>query len=539
MKKYFCLLILFFLFFFQSIFAQSKYEFRAVWVTTVNNSDFPSTKSLSTEAQKAEFINLLEMHKRNGMNALVVQIRPSADAFYPSPYEPWSEYLMGTQGKPPIPYYDPLEFMITETHNHGMEFHAWMNPYRAVNNIEKSSISPTHITNLHPEWFINYGSKKYFDPGNKQVQKFVVNVVKDVVSRYKIDAIHFDDYFYPYRNDTISFDDYFYPGIRISGINDYDDSKSFSKYGNGMDIQSWRRNNVDSIISMISRVIKQENKFCKFGISPFAVWRNKDKDPDGSDTHAGHTNYDDLYADVLLWLKMGWIDYVVPQLYWETGNKVVDYEILVDWWAKHAYGKQLYIGQGMYRAVKARSEAWKNKNELPNQIKKLREYPQIQGSIYFTSKTFKSNPNGWTDSLRSNYYKYPAIPPPMKWIDSSKPQPPLLLLYDNSAIHSYKGSINLYFKQDVLNNMIKQYVIYEFKDTKNIDTNDPKNIKEIIMAGNNFYSFDLGEVNINQNKIVIAASCLSTTNNESNLSQYILMERQGNGWRVVPQSNGE
>ncbi len=174
-------------------------NFRGVWVATVGNIDFPTSKFLSTDAQKEEFIHLLEMNKKNGMNAVVVQIRPASDAFYPSQYEPWSEFLTGKQGTPPNPYYDPLKFMIAETHKRGMEFHAWMNPYRAVFNIYKSSVSPTHITNIHPDWFITYGHTKYFDPGNKDAQKFVVNVVRDVVKRYNIDAIHFDDYFYPYH----------------------------------------------------------------------------------------------------------------------------------------------------------------------------------------------------------------------------------------------------------------------------------------------------------------------------------------------------
>ncbi|MGN6530407.1 MAG: glycoside hydrolase family 10 protein, partial [Ginsengibacter sp.] len=192
MKKHcFFLCLLSFLFFQKSI-AQPKYEFRGVWVATVENIDFPSSRNLSTQQQKDQFIKLLDMHKRNGMNALVVQIRPASDAFYPSQYEPWSEYLTGKQGQPPSPYYDPLEFMITETHKRGMEFHAWMNPYRAEFRVGKSSISPNHITKLHPEWFITYGNTKYFDPGNKDAQNFVVNVVRDVVKRYDVDAIHFD-----------------------------------------------------------------------------------------------------------------------------------------------------------------------------------------------------------------------------------------------------------------------------------------------------------------------------------------------------------
>ena len=502
--------------------AQPKYEFRGVWVATVDNIDFPSSKFLNSFAQRAEFVNLLDMHKRNGMNAVVVQIRPAADAFYPSQYEPWSEWLSGTQGKPPSPYYDPLQFMITETHKRGMEFHAWMNPYRAMFNIKKSSISPTHITRLHPEWFINYGNTKIFDPGNKDVQKFVTNVVKDVVSRYDIDAIHFDDYFYPYR---------------IAG-KEFEDTASFRKYGNGLDRETWRRSNVDSIIVMLSRVIKEVNPYCKFGISPFGVWRNIDKDPEGSNTKAGVTNYDDLYADILLWLKNKWIDYVVPQLYWEIGQKVVGYEVLIDWWARHTYGKQLYIGQGIYRAMEARSPAWKNKNELPNQIKLLRKYPQVQGSIFFSSASFASNPNGWSDSLRNNYYKYPAIVPPMAWIDSLKPARPQLL-FDSSKRNLYDTSIDLYLKVDSINQKINRYVIYNFTDTSNINKEDTKNITEIIVAGNNFYHYNFQNTAPQQNKIVIAATALTKTNNESDLSRYIYLQRTQNGWQIVNDLNNE
>src|SRR5882724_10973323 len=178
--------------------AQPKYEFRAVWIATVDNIDWPSKGNFNTESQKAEFIRQLDMHKRNGINAVIVQVRPAADAFYPSPYEPWSEWLTGKQGQPPADYYDPLQFMIDETHKRGMEFHAWCNPYRAIFRIGQSSISPTHITRIHPEWFLAYGDTKYFDPGNKDVQQYVTNVIRDIVSRYDVDALHFDDYFYPY-----------------------------------------------------------------------------------------------------------------------------------------------------------------------------------------------------------------------------------------------------------------------------------------------------------------------------------------------------
>ena len=371
-------------------------ELRAVWVATVSNIDFPGSPTANSNVQRAEFIKLLDMHKRNGMNAVVVQIRPASDAFYPSALEPWSQWLTGRQGQPPFPYYDPLEFMINETHKRKMEFHAWMNPYRAVFNINSSSISATHITKIHPEWFLTYGDKKYFDPGNKDVQKHVTAVVKDVTSRYAVDAIHFDDYFYPYR----------LPG------KDFPDEATYRVYGNGMTKDDWRRSNTDSIIVMLSRVIKEENKNCQFGISPFGVWRNADKDPNGSNTKAGQTNYDDLYADILLWLKNGWIDYVAPQLYWEIGHNLADYTTLIEWWSKNTYGKNCYIGLGIYRA--GSNAAWKDKTQIPRQIEKLRNTPNINGMIFFSSKTFEKNPNGWNDSLRLNYFSLPAYAPGMK-----------------------------------------------------------------------------------------------------------------------------
>jgi uncharacterized lipoprotein YddW (UPF0748 family) len=301
MQKTFLFFLISSTFFITSSIAQTKPEFRGVWVATVDNIDWPTKGNFNTEAQKAEFIQLLDMHQRNGINAVIVQIRPATDAFYPSQYEPWSEWLTGKQGQPPFPYYDPLEFMITETHKRGMAFHAWVNPYRAEFSIGVSSISATHITRLHPEWFLTYGDKRYFDPGNKAAQQYVANVIKDVVSRYAVDAIHFDDYFYPYR---------------IAG-KEFPDNNSYRQYGNGLSKDDWRRSNTDSIIAMVSRDIKAVNKKCQFGISPFGVWRNAEKDPvNGSNTNGAASNYDDLYADILLWLKNGWIDYVTPQLYW-------------------------------------------------------------------------------------------------------------------------------------------------------------------------------------------------------------------------------
>ncbi len=378
--------------------AQPPSEFRGVWIATVDNIDWPSRKGMPVDSQKAEFIRILDMHQRNGMNAVVMQIRPATDAFYPSPYEPWSEWLTGKQGRPPMPYYDPLEFMISECHKRGMEFHAWCNPYRADFKIGSASIGPAHITRLHPEWFVTYGDKKYFDPGNKEAQDFVVEVIRDVVSRYKVDAIHFDDYFYPYR----------VPG------KDFPDSSSFLKYGNNMKRDDWRRSNVDSIIYKLYQTIRKTKPGVQFGISPFGVWRNASADPRGSETKAGQTNYDDLYADILLWLQQGWIDYVAPQLYWEFGHSAAAYETLIDWWSKNTYGKHCYIGLGIYRG--GSNEAWKDSTQLPRQIELLRKTPNMQGMIFFSSKSFNRNPNGWCDLLRLHYFRTPAMIPKMEWL---------------------------------------------------------------------------------------------------------------------------
>ena len=515
-KPYSFVYIFFFSLFIQPALSQPKYEFRGVWVATVDNIDWPSNKYLNSDSQKTEFIRLLDMHKKNGMNAVIVQIRPATDAFYPSQYEPWSEWLTGTQGKPPTPYYDPLDFMIAETHKCGMEFHAWMNPYRAQFNINTSSISPIHITRLHPEWFLNYGDKKYFDPGNKEVQIFVNNIVKDVVSRYEVDAIHFDDYFYPYR---------------IQG-KEFPDDSSYLKYGNGLSKDDWRRSNVDSIITMLGKTIKQENKYCKFGISPFGVWRNSDKNAEGSNTKAGQTNYDDLYADILLWLKMKWIDYAAPQLYWEFGQRVVPFETLIDWWARHSYGRHLYIGHGVYRAFEAKSPAWKNKNELPNQIKKLREYPQVQGSIYFSSKTFEKNPNGWNDSLQNNYYHYPALIPAMPWISNNKPKWPLVA-YDSAIANSFTDSIKISVRQDSLSAEVNKYVLYSFFDSSQILIGDPKNIVTIISSQQGSFVYPLINIPGDQTKIVIAATCVTKSGIESDVSRYIYLEKKENKWVVT------
>ena len=400
---------------------KNVFEFRGVWIATVVNIDWPSKRGLSNEEQKNEFIALLEMHRKNGMNAIIMQIRPSGDALYPSTLEPWSEYLMGKQGMAPNPLYDPLAFMIQETHKRGMEFHAWINPYRAVFDINKSSIASTHLSKTHPEWFITYGDKKYFNPGLSEVWQHTNKVVKDIVSRYEIDAIHMDDYFYPYK---------------IAG-KEFDDEGAYLKNKRGLNKEDWRRSNCDTIIKQLANTIHKANPSVQFGISPFGVWRNKSKDPRGSDTKAGPTNYDELYADVLLWLEKGWIDYITPQLYWEHGHPLADYDVLVKWWDQNTYNRNLYIGHGIYRA--GSNAGWKNRNEIPYQITKLRSLKNTRGSAYFSSASFKTNANNWNDSLQANYYKKPALQPTMPWLVQYQVEPPVVT---KKAAQSYLININ-------------------------------------------------------------------------------------------------
>ena len=495
-----------------------KYELRGVWVATVLNIDWPSKPGLPVAEQKAEYIRLLDMHQRNGMNAIFMQVRPSADAFYPSPYEPWSEYLNGRQGQPPVPFYDPLQFMIEETHKRGMEFHAWINPYRAVFHVYKSSVSPNHITHIHPEWFLTYGDKKYFDPGEPEVMKYTVQIVRDIVTRYDIDGIHMDDYFYPYR---------------ITG-KEFPDNKNYKKYGRGLNKDDWRRSNCDSVIKQLHEAILSIKPMIKFGISPFGVWRNKSQDPNGSDTQAGQTNYDDLYADILLWMREGWIDYVTPQLYWEIGHRLCDYTILLKWWAEHSYGKHVYIGHGIYRTVENPTAKWRNPKELPDEINLLRSYPAIQGSVFFNSKVFESNPNGWTDSLHLHFYKTPALVPPMDWIDSVPPTKPVISNARESNTSNGETILKIdgHTGESVETEDIKSYVLYVANSFANLGQS-PSFVS--VADSTHRFSFDIwtSQIPLTWNDCYIAITCIDRENNESPLSNAVQFIKTKKGW-VIP-----
>ncbi len=380
-------------------FIAHKWQFRGVWIASVRNLDWPSKPGLSVRKLKKEYIKQLDFLRDLGMNVVIVQIRPTGDTFYPSEYEPWSEFLTGKQGVAPPSDFDPLAFMIKETHDRAMEFHAWFNPYRAVRNNLEAKLSPDHVFYQHPEWFVAYGKDLYFDPGIEAARKFVEKVIADVVTRYDIDAVHFDDYYYPYR---------------LAGI-EFPDTLSFSINPRGYELTTkddWRRDNVNLLVSELYDTINYIKPWVHFGISPFGVWRNKSRDPDGSDTETLQTNYDDLFGDSQAWVRNGWLDYILPQCYQYLGRDIMDYRVVTKWWSEHSHGVNFYIGQGPFRlGNNDRGEPWTVGNEIDRQLYFNDSIPNLLGSAYFRSQTFFANPLGLNDSLKNKFYKFPALPP--------------------------------------------------------------------------------------------------------------------------------
>ena len=440
---------------------EPKRDFRGVWIATVVNIDWPTSTKLTTDRQKQELLDILNSHQETGINAVMLQVRPAADAFYAKSREPWSKYLTGKQGQGPNPAYDPLEFAITEAHKRGMELHAWFNPYRATFDGNFGALSPQHITKIKPEWFFTYGGIKTFNPGLPEVRDYIVQVILDVVDNYDIDGVHMDDYFYPYP-------------IAGQKIND---EETFKKYGEGYDdIKDWRRHNVDVLIKMIGDSVHAHNPDIKFGVSPFGIWANKYQNDEGSETSGGSSYYEN-YADTRKWVKEGWVDYINPQLYWQIGNRSADFEKLLSWWSDNTYGRHLYIGQAAYRINERKIQAFKNPAQLPDQIKLMRDNPRVQGSVYFSSNSLTNNLLGFTDSLRENYYRYPALPPPMLWLDSIAPNVPRDLTAKAVLNHvQLKWTVPTLAKDE---QPVYGYVIYRFNDGDKINIDDPKNILRI------------------------------------------------------------
>lgn len=437
-----------------------KREFRGVWVATVVNIDWPSKPGLDAEVQKRELVRIFDEHQKSKINAIMLQVRPSTDAFYAKGRELWSRFLTGKQGQAPNPFYDPLTFAIEEAHKRGMELHAWFNPYRATFDLNPLNTSSNHITNQKPEWFFTYAGKKLFNPGIPEVREYIVQVIMDVVKNYDVDGIHFDDYFYPYpeRNQLIP------------------DQATYQAYGNDYaTIQDWRRSNVDTLIHTLSDSIRSAKKHVKFGISPFGIWRNKSQDPGGSESN-GFDGYGKLYADARKWVQSGWVDYINPQLYFPMFYKAAPFEKLTDWWSLNSFGKHVYIGQAAYR-VTENSAGWRSRSQIPDQIRYLRNNTRVQGSVFFSSKSLTNNLAGVRDSLRINFYKYPALQPAMLWLDDVPPNPPqdLQVKVTNNGVHLNWADPS----KAPDGERTYGYIIYRFNEGDAIKTDDPKNIFRI------------------------------------------------------------
>ena len=390
-------------------------EMRAAWVSTVYNLDWPKTKNNASK-QKQELTQLMDKLKGCGINTIVLQVRPESDALYKSSINPWSKYLTGTQGKDPG--YDPLAFAIQEAHKRGMELHAWMNPYRVTSSgTDLNSLVSSHPARKNPSWVIKYNNKMYYDPGNPAVVDYLVKTVKEVVDKYDVDGIHFDDYFYPSSS--------------------FPDDASYKAYGKGQDRNNWRRENVNTLLKKVKAVVNARSG-CEFGVSPFGIWRNKSSDcPDGSET-SGSQSYYNMLADSRTWIRKGYIDYIVPQIYWPIGLKVADYSKLVKWWANEVkgYDVDLYIGQGIYKQGQSSYSGQNIAKEIKSQININKKYDTVKGSMYFSARDIVNNASIYND-LKSMYGAYNGttedknLPPSTEIIGSDR--------YDTAAKISKKG----------------------------------------------------------------------------------------------------
>jgi len=384
-------------------------EFRGVWIATVANIDWPSKPGLSTAQQKAELIVLLNRAAELKLNAIIFQVRPACDAMYSSKIEPWSEYLTGAMGKPPQPFYDPLEFAIQEAHKRGMELHAWFNPYRALHKSHIGNIAPNHISKTHRELVRSYGEYLWLDPGEPAVQEYSLRVVMDVVKRYDIDGVQFDDYFYPDPSNN--------------GNRDFPDETSWKKYGaRGKLVRNdWRRENINAFISRVYTSIKAAKPWVKFGVAPFGIWRPGDP-PQITGTDA----YNKYYADSRKWLVDGWVDYFSPQLYWRIEPKEQSFPVLLNWWAQqNIKHRNLWPGLSSVYNI---SQQW-DPREIPEQIQLIRKQPGTDGYIFYNATSLLTNsPRGdaLQKALQKNLNTQPALVPGSPWLGNTTPAKPTL-----------------------------------------------------------------------------------------------------------------
>lgn len=416
-------------------------EFRAAWVATVDNIDWPSRRDLSSEKQREEMIHLLDVAKDMHLNAIVLQVRPSADALYASRYEPWSEYLTNRQGKAPDPYYDPLAFTVNEAHARGIEVHCWFNPYRANHPAQKGPLAPNHIAKTQPGIVRKYGPYLWMDPGEPEVVRHTLKVILDVVHRYDIDGVHIDDYFYPYKEKG--------PDGKPQDFPDGASYRHYTAKGGRLDRDNWRRKNVDDFIEQLYQKIKREKRWVKFGISPFGIWRPGY--PVG--IRAGVDQYAELYADARKWLQLGWCDYMTPQLYWPIRQKAQSYPALLDWWLQqNESGRHLWPGN--YTSRTDPSDGSWEATEVLDQIQLTRE-SRAGGNVHFSMVAFLKNWHQVRDRVKAGPYADEALVPETPWLSDRQPKSPNIRPADSSgrSFHwSGERDVNLYVVSAFVNN---------------------------------------------------------------------------------------
>ena len=442
---------------------EAKREFRGAWIQTAFQGEY---KDMTPARMKKDFIRKLNYLQACGINAIIFQVRPEADAFYKSDIEPWSRFFTGEQGVAPAGEFDPMAFLIQECHKRNMEFHAWLNPYRA-STAGNTRFADSHIYHKHPEWFVTYNKQILFDPGLPESRQFICRVVRDIVGRYDVDAIHMDDYFYPYP---------------IKG-KDFPDDASFARYGGGFSNKTdWRRSNVNILIQKIHETVRGLKPWVKFGVSPFGIYRNQSSDPLGSATN-GLQNYDDLYADVLLWARKGWIDYNIPQVYWQIGHPAADYETLVKWWAKHTENRPLFIGQSVMNTVQNADPKNSSINQLPRKMALQRAYQTIGGSCQWPASAVVENAGKYRDALVAEYHKYPALPPVFDFMDNEAPDK----VRKVKPVWTADGYILFWTAPKAETEMDKavQYVVYRFGRKEKVNLDDPSHI--VAITRNPFY----------------------------------------------------
>ncbi len=437
--------------------AQNKRDFRGAWIQCVNGQ----FEGLASQDMQRTLSYQLDELQKDGVNAIFFQVRAECDALYPSKYEPWSRFLSGKQGQAPSPYWDPLQWMITQCHQRGMELHAWVNPYRAKTK-NTNELAASHIAIQHPDRVFPYDGLYILNPGIPENREYICKVVDDIVRRYDVDGIHMDDYFYPYP---------------ATGQVIPDDAQ-YKQYNNGItDRGDWRRYNVNLFIQQMHDSIQSIKPWVKFGVSPFGIYRNQSKDPNGSNTR-GLSNYDDLYADVLLWVNNGWVDYNVPQLYWQIGHPTADYETLIRWWSQHASKRHLYIGEDVERTVKYPDVKNANTHQQAAKYALHATLPNIDGTVLWYAKMAVDNPGNYATMLRQYYWKNPALQPSMPWLSKVAPKKvrrlkPMMMDQDYVLFWTEPNSGKNWATEAT------KYVVYRFAPDEKINIEDASHIVAI------------------------------------------------------------